>query len=53
VGTQASGRQGIGLRNVRERLAVHFGAQGELRTAVDQQLWTARVRMPLLREPRP
>ena len=45
-------REGIGLRNVRERLAVQFGDHASL-TAGPQSAgqWTAEIRMPLLREP--
>jgi hypothetical protein len=46
------GHAGIGLRNVRERLAVHFGARGNLLVqSGEAALWTAIVQMPLLREP--
>ncbi|HTC52908.1 MAG TPA: histidine kinase [Steroidobacteraceae bacterium] len=46
------GNGGIGLRNVRERLAVHFGDRGVLLVqSGEAQLWTATVQMPLLREP--
>ena len=42
-------REGIGLRNVRERLSVHFGGRGELHTAVTSAAeWSAQIRMPLL-----
>jgi hypothetical protein len=42
-------REGIGLRNVRERLAVHFAGRGELQTAVTNTgEWSAWIRMPLL-----
>ncbi len=52
TGAATPGRDGIGLRNVRERLAVHFGDRGTLLVQVDQPgLWAATVRMPLLREP--
>jgi hypothetical protein len=40
---------GIGLANVRERLQVHFGARGELRTSVTpDHRWLAEVRLPAL-----
>jgi len=48
----AAGRGGIGVRNVRERLAVHFGEHGALLIESGRpQLWAATVQMPLLREP--
>jgi hypothetical protein len=48
----AAGRSGIGLRNVRERLAVHFGETGTLRAQAEQPgVWAAVVQLPLLREP--
>jgi hypothetical protein len=48
----AAGKGGIGLRNVRERLAVHFGERGALLVQSGQPLeWTAIVQLPLLREP--
>jgi hypothetical protein len=46
------GRGGIGVRNVRERLTVHFGDRGTLLTQSEQPgSWAAVVQMPLLREP--
>lgn len=43
-------RNGIGLRNVAERLSVHFGGRASLATgAIDSGHWLAEVRMPLLR----
>jgi hypothetical protein len=52
TGSAATGHDGIGLRNVRERLAVHFGDRGALLVQAGQpQLWTAIIQMPLLREP--
>jgi hypothetical protein len=47
------GREGIGLRNVRERLAVQFGEHaifqsGELETGI----WSAEVRIPKLQDPK-
>jgi Histidine kinase len=48
----AGGRSGIGLRNVRERLVVHFGDRGTLLTQLEQPgSWAAVIAMPLLREP--
>jgi len=54
TGTASSGRDGIGLRNVRERLAVHFGDRGALVVRTDlPAVWTSIVQLPLLREPTP
>jgi hypothetical protein len=40
----------VGLRNVRERLAVHFGERGRLAVGPSEKgRWTAELRMPLLR----
>jgi hypothetical protein len=49
---RAGGTEGVGLRNVRERLAVQFGDDAQL-MAGERQLgrWVAEIRMPLLREP--
>ena len=48
----AGGRNGIGLRNVRERLVVHFGDRGTLLAQLEQPgSWAAVIAMPLLREP--
>ncbi len=42
---------GVGLRNVRERLAVHFGARARLETGPSgAEEWTAQICMPLLSE---
>jgi hypothetical protein len=47
-----SGPGGIGLRNVRERLAVHFGDRGTLLIETERpDQWTAIIQLPLLREP--
>jgi hypothetical protein len=52
IGTASASRGGIGLRNARERLAVHFGERGALLVRSDQSaVWTACVQLPLLREP--
>jgi hypothetical protein len=37
---------GIGLRNVRERLAAHFGDQASLQAGAVAGAWRAQVRMP-------
>jgi two-component system LytT family sensor kinase len=40
----------VGLRNVRERLAVHFGERGRLAVGrTENGRWSAELRMPLLR----
>ncbi len=45
------GRDGIGLRNVRERLMVQFGAAATFNaTAADAITWIAEICMPLLRD---
>jgi len=41
--------EGIGLRNVRERLAVQFGARGTLRAGAANGEWTVELAMPALR----
>ena len=47
----AANPDGIGLTNVRERLAVQFGATALLRVGpVDATTWDARIEMPALRE---
>src|SRR5258706_10306060 len=41
---------GIGLTNVRERLAVHFPRAAQFPSEVDgSRVWTAEIRMPVLR----
>jgi len=46
-----TGREGIGLRNVRERLAVQFAERAKFTAeAADPQHWIAEIRMPLLRD---
>jgi len=48
---RARGRDGIGLRNVRERLAVHFGERARLDAgAIDATTWQATITLPALRE---
>jgi hypothetical protein len=50
---QASSRDGIGLCNVRERLAVHFGERAVLRAGPSAaHEWRAAIQMPLLYERR-
>ncbi|HTT43910.1 MAG TPA: histidine kinase [Steroidobacteraceae bacterium] len=55
---KAAGRIGIGLANVRERLAVQFGERASFSAGPTASgLWQAEIRMPLLRDgpegPRP
>jgi hypothetical protein len=46
-----AGRDGIGLRNVRERLAVQFAERAKFTAeAADPGNWIAEIRMPLLRD---
>jgi hypothetical protein len=46
-----AGRDGIGLRNVRERLQVQFGQQAALSAGpIDARTWVAELRIPVLRE---
>jgi hypothetical protein len=52
TGSATPGAGGIGLRNVRERLTVHFVDRGRLLVQPEPPaLWAAIVQMPLLREP--
>jgi hypothetical protein len=46
-----AGHDGIGLRNVRERLQVQFGERATFNaSAADATNWIAEIRMPLLRD---
>lgn len=48
---QQMGHLGIGLKNVRERLAIQFGDRATFRaSAGDDNDWIAEIRMPLLRD---
>jgi hypothetical protein len=48
---KAVGVAGIGLANVRERLAVQFGEAASFTAgAVDDEMWLAEIHMPLLRD---
>jgi LytS/YehU family sensor histidine kinase len=53
---RAAGREGIGLRNVRERLAVQLGAGARLQagpepgTAAGASRWRSEIVLPVLRE---
>jgi len=51
VRRQQLGRDGIGLKNVRERLAIQFGGRASFRAcAGDDNDWIAEIRMPYLRD---
>jgi len=46
-----AGRDGIGLRNVRERLQVQFAERATFSAAAaDATNWITEIRMPLLRD---
>jgi signal transduction histidine kinase len=51
---RALGREGIGLRNVRERLAVQLGGRASLRAGPldgsPRPAWLGEVTLPALRE---
>ena len=48
---RASGATGIGLANVRERLAVQFGERATFEAGpIDNIVWQAQIHMPLLRD---
>jgi hypothetical protein len=48
---EAPGIEGLGLRNVRERLAVQFGGRAVLSSGpADESTWAATVNLPVLRE---
>src|SRR5436190_2553626 len=48
---RASGATGIGLTNVRERLAVQFGERATFEAGpIDDNVWQAHIHMPLLRD---
>src|SRR5204862_156289 len=50
-GRGGSGDTGIGLANVRERLAVQFGERASFEAGpADEHLWRAQIHMPLLRD---
>jgi two-component system, LytTR family, sensor kinase len=51
---KAPGGAGLGLRNVRERLAVQFGGRAVLSSEpADASTWVATLHLPVLREWRP
>ena len=43
-------QEGIGLKNVRERLAVQFGERAELAAGVIDGEWVSEISMPEIRE---
>jgi len=45
-----AGEPGIGLKNVRERLAVQFEGQASLDAAGAGAQWSSEIRMPAIRE---
>ena len=45
---RAGGNGGIGLRNVRDRLAIQFGERASFRAGPGEGDWVAEIRMPLL-----
>jgi LytS/YehU family sensor histidine kinase len=50
-GKESSGSNGIGLRNVRERLAIQFGDRASFSAMPGyDSVWIAEVRLPLLRD---
>jgi sensor histidine kinase YesM len=51
VPDRARGRDGVGLRNISERLAVHFGERARLDAGpADATTWQATITLPALRE---
>jgi len=44
--TKPAGEPGIGMKNVRERLAVQFGGRASLTAAPQGALWIAEINMP-------
>jgi sensor histidine kinase YesM len=50
---RVAGAQGIGLRNVRERLVLHFPETATFRaSAIDGDAWVAEIHMPLVHDAR-
>jgi LytS/YehU family sensor histidine kinase len=48
---QTAGRAGIGLNNVRERLAIQFGERAGFSAMPGyDSVWIAEIRIPLLRD---
>jgi hypothetical protein len=50
VGRAAEVHEGIGIQNVRERLAVHFPGRAALRTERSDSHWTSELVMPVVRD---
>jgi hypothetical protein len=48
AGNRSPCGDGIGLRNVRERLAVHFGTRASLQAGPNGQEWSTTIQMPLI-----
>jgi hypothetical protein len=46
VAERRRGADGIGLKNVRERLTVQFGARGTLQAGMQEGGWRAQIQMP-------
>jgi hypothetical protein len=47
---RSAAEDGIGLKNVRERLAVQFGARGTLRADCTNGEWTVEIAMPAIKD---
>jgi sensor histidine kinase YesM len=47
--SRRAGSEGIGLQNVRERLAVQFGRRGTLRAAAEDGQWIVDLTLPAIR----
>jgi sensor histidine kinase YesM len=45
-GTHSAGEEGIGIKNVRERLAVQFGGRATLTSGPRGDAWIGEIRMP-------
>ena len=53
VAAESAPREGgIGLRNVRDRLAIQFGERATFHAGPAEGLWVAEIRMPLLTDVR-
>lgn len=49
--TSESVQNGIGLRNVRERLKLQFGHRAFLHAGLRDDMWVAEIRIPLMQSP--
>ena len=47
---RATGAEGIGLKNVRERMAVQFEGHASLRASGADSEWISEITMPAIRE---